>query len=64
MVVGDPAAQTVFRIKPYAGFEFVAFDFGYADFDGNAVVLKVVEVCLYGCAGIMSVLFEGLLKVE
>lgn len=64
IVVGDFAAQTVFRIEADAGFEFVAFDLGYADFDGDAVALEAVEVGLYGRAGIMPVLFERLLEVE
>ncbi|SUA25305.1 Uncharacterised protein [Neisseria gonorrhoeae] len=42
----------------------MAFDLGYADFDGDAVALEAVEVGLYGRAGIMPVLFERLLEVE
>ena len=60
IVVGDAAADSVFRVVADTGFQFVAFDFGNVDFDGNAVALQLVEVGLYGRAGIVAVLFECL----
>ena len=64
IVVGDAAADSVFGVVADTGFQFVALDFGHVDFDGNAVALQLIEVGLYGRAGIVAVLLERLLQVE
>ena len=62
--VAQRAAQPVFGIEAQAGFDFLARQFGDGDFHGHAVALPFVKSSLHRCAGIMAVVFQGLLVIQ
>ena len=64
MFVAQRTAQPVFGIEAQAGFDFLARQFGDGDFHGHAVALPFVKSSLHRCAGIMAVVFQGLLVIQ
>ena len=64
MLIAQRTAQPVFGIETQAGFDFLARQFGDGDFYGHAVALPFVKSSLHRCAGIMAVVFQGLLVIQ